>query len=95
MQNGEHYEAALLDSVHSGEQVWAEFELATRLVCPRGLILIHDVALKTGTVKQALEWIHRAGYGVTCLWCLWCAERGVREEDQLGLAVIENRTTVN
>jgi hypothetical protein len=85
LQTGDAYESALLDSVHSAEQVWDEFELVTKLVCPRRLILIHDVELKTGTVKPALEWIARAGCGVTCLWC---AERGVREEDKLGLAVV-------
>lgn len=87
-QQGESYEAALLDSLHTEEHVWAEFQLATQLVCPGGLILIHDVQLSTGTVEQALRRIEDAGYAVTRLWT---AEQGVQEEDRLGLAVIENR----
>lgn len=87
---GESFEAALLDSLHTEEQVWDEFQLATRLVCPGGLILVHDVKLKTGTVEQALKRIENAGYGVTRLWT---ATRGVSEEGHLGLAVIENRAT--
>jgi len=38
----ERNEAALLDSIHAAEHTWVEFDLATRLVCPGGLILIHD-----------------------------------------------------
>jgi len=85
---GERYEAALLDSLHTEEHVWAEFELARRLVCPGGLILIHDATYAGGTVEGALRRIERAGYGVVRLWT---AESGVREDDRLGLAVIENR----
>jgi predicted O-methyltransferase YrrM len=85
---GETYHAALLDTLHTEEQVWAEFSLASRLVCRGGLILVHDVRLKTGTVEQALKRIESAGYGVTRLWT---ANDGVREESNLGLAVIENR----
>ena len=85
---GERYEAALLDSVHTEAHVWREFELAAELVCPGGLILIHDAIYAHGTVGAALERIEAAGYGVTRLWT---AEAGEREDDRLGLAVIENR----
>ena len=85
---GEHYETALLDSVHTEEHVWAEFELAVQVVCPGGLILIHDARYRHGTVDRALRRIEAAGYNVVRLWC---AEGGVAEDDQLGLAIIENR----
>jgi predicted O-methyltransferase YrrM len=84
----ERYEAALLDSMHYEDHVWAEFQLAAQLVCPGGLILIHDARLAGHTVEQALQRIEAAGYGVTRLWT---AEAGVTEDDSLGLAVIENR----
>jgi predicted O-methyltransferase YrrM len=86
---GESFEAALLDSVHEEDHVWAEFELARKLVCHGGLILIHDARLASGTVSRALARIEAAGFGVTRLWC---AEGGEAEDDRLGLAVIENRT---
>jgi predicted O-methyltransferase YrrM len=85
---GERYEATLLDSVHTEEHVWAEFELAVQVVCPGGLILIHDARYRHGTVDRALRRIEAAGYNVVRLWC---AEGGVAEDDHLGLAVIENR----
>jgi hypothetical protein len=85
---GERYEAAFLDSLHTADHVYQEFELARQLVCPGGLILIHDVRLQSGTVEAALQLIEDAGYGVTRLWT---ADRGAREDDFLGLAVIENR----
>jgi predicted O-methyltransferase YrrM len=85
---GERYDVALLDTLHTEEHVWAEFQLAAQLVCPGGLILIHDVRYAHGTVEQALQRIEAAGYGVVRLWT---AECGAREDDQLGLAVIENR----
>jgi predicted O-methyltransferase YrrM len=85
---GERYEAALLDSIHSEAHVWAEFQLAAQLVCPGGLILIHDVRYVHGTVEQALKRIEAAGYGVVRLWT---AALGIAEDDGLGLAVIENR----
>jgi predicted O-methyltransferase YrrM len=88
LEAGESYEAALLDTLHTGEHVWAEFELASRLVCRGGLILIHDVTFAYGTVEAALRRIERAGYGVARLWT---AEGGVHEDDRLGLALIENR----
>ena len=85
---GERYEAALLDSLHEEEHVWAEFQLASQLVCPGGLILIHDATYAGGTVPGALRKIETAGYGVARLWT---AEGGTAEDDHLGLAVIENR----
>ena len=88
LSSGEHYEAALLDSMHMEAHVWAEFQLAAQLVCPSGLILIHDALCSEGTVGPALERIANAGYNVVRLWA---AERGVSEESGLGLAVIENR----
>jgi predicted O-methyltransferase YrrM len=84
----ERYDAALLDSIHTAEHVWAEFDLARQLVCPGGLILIHDVRYAHGTVEEALQRIEAAGYGVVRLWT---AEGGACEDDRLGLAVIENR----
>lgn len=88
VEAGELYEAALLDTLHTEEHVWAEFRLAARLVCPGGLILIHDATYAHGTVEAALKRIERAGYGVTRLWA---AEGGSPEDDRLGLAVVENR----
>lgn len=85
---GESFHAALLDSNHAGEHVWAEFELARRLVVAGGLILIHDPGLETGTVEWALERAARAGYAVTRLWA---GEGTVPEDEGLQLALIENR----
>jgi len=85
---GERYHAAFLDSVHTEEQVWAEFELARQLVVEGGLILVHDPCLPSGTVEGALARIEAEGYGVTRLMT---ASEGVPEDDGLGLAVIENR----
>jgi cephalosporin hydroxylase len=85
---GEVYEAALLDSLHEAEHVWAEFQLAARLVCPGGLILIHDATYAGGTVPATLARIEAAGYNVVRLWA---ADGGTLEDDHLGLAVIENR----
>lgn len=88
---GERYHAAFLDSVHTEEQVWAEFELARQLVVEGGLILVHDPCLPSGTVEGALGRIEAEGYGVTRLMT---ASEGVPEDDGLGLAVIENRGRV-
>lgn len=85
---GEVYEAVLLDSVHEAEFVWAEFQLAAELVCPGGLILIHDATYANGTVHVTLARIEAAGYNVVRLWA---ADGGTAEDDHLGLAVIENR----
>lgn len=85
---GEVYEAVLLDSLHEAEHVWAEFQLAAKLVCHGGLILIHDATYTGGTVPQTLARIEEAGYNVTRLWA---AATGSAEDDHLGLAVIENR----
>ena len=87
LDKGERYEAVLLDSLHNEEHVWAEFKLATELVCSGGLILIHDVCLAEGSVDKAVERIKEAGYGVVRLWG---AETGISEDDNLGLAIIEN-----
>jgi predicted O-methyltransferase YrrM len=88
---GEVYEAILLDSLHEAEHVWAEFQLAAELVCPGGLILIHDATYAGGTVPQTLARIEAAGYNVVRLWA---ADGGTAEDDHLGLAVIENRRRV-
>lgn len=88
VERSESFDAALLDSIHTEEHVWQEFQFAARLVCPSGLILIHDPRLVGGTVEAALERIESEGYGVARLWC---AAGGVSEDDGLGLALIENR----
>jgi predicted O-methyltransferase YrrM len=88
----ESFDAALLDSIHTAEHVWEEFQLAARLVCPSGLIMIHDPRFVGGTVELGLQRIEAAGYGVTRLWC---AAGGVSEDDGLGLALIENRRKGN
>jgi len=85
---GEMYEAVLLDSLHEAEHVWAEFQVAVKLVCPGGLILIHDATYAGGTVPVTLARIEAAGYNVVRLWA---ADGGTPEDDHLGLAVIENR----
>jgi hypothetical protein len=87
LEAGERYDGALLDSVHTEMQVWEEFQLAIRLVCRAGLILIHDPLYAHGTVEQALIRIEAAGYNVSRLWA---AESGVAEDDSLGLALIVN-----
>jgi len=88
LESGERYHAALLDSDHAGEQVWAEFELARRLVVAGGLILVHDPRLEGQSVEWALERISAAGYDVTRLWA---GEGAVAEDEGLQLAVIANR----
>jgi cephalosporin hydroxylase len=84
---GERYDAALLDSIHTAQHLGAELELAHRLVCPGGLILVHDGAWIDG-VAEVLADAQRDGYGVARLLA---AGTGVAEEDGLGIAVIENR----
>lgn len=88
LERGERYHAALLDTIHTAEHVLQEFDLASQLVCPGGLILIHDATFAPGTVGAALDEIQDRGYGVVRLWT---AECGAREDDALGLAVVENR----
>ncbi|MDA8018112.1 MAG: NPCBM/NEW2 domain-containing protein [Thermoanaerobaculia bacterium] len=90
VEAGERYDAAFLDSQHTLEHVLAEFELATQLVSPGGLILIHDVLLEGATVGEAVDRIQDEGYGVARLWT---AEAAAAEGDRLGLAVVENRPT--
>ena len=88
LARGERYDAALLDSLHEESFVYAEFQRAARLVCPGGLILLHDPTWAGGTVDRALRRIEADGYGVARLWT---AECGHAEDDGLGLAVVENR----
>ena len=88
---GERFDAALLDSLHVEDHVLAEFNLARRLVCANGLILVHDATYARGTVGRALERIERDGYNVIRLWT---ADGEAREDDGLGLAVIENRRRI-
>jgi predicted O-methyltransferase YrrM len=92
ISRNESFDAALLDSIHTVEHVWEEFQLAARLVCPNGLIIIHDARFVGGTVELGLQRIEAAGYGVTRLWC---AAGAVSEDDGLGLALIENRRKGN
>ena len=86
LRAGEEYEAALLDSVHTEEHLWQEFELARRLVRGGGLILAHDWRWAEG-VQQALARIEGAGFGVVRL----LGPSGVEEDNGLGIALIENR----
>lgn len=88
VKKGEVYHAALLDSLHSADHVLSEFQLASKLVCPGGLVLIHDVRTQGSSVEEALELIQQSGYGVVRLWT---ADDGEMEDDCLGLALIENR----
>jgi len=92
LQTGEKYHASLLDSLHTEEHVWAEFQLATNLVCRGGLILIHDARFVHGEIPRVLARIEAAGFHFVRLWC---AEDGYSEDDNLGLAVIENRGPIN
>jgi predicted O-methyltransferase YrrM len=88
LADGERYDAALLDSVHTADHLWAELEVVVQLVCEGGLILCHDPTLPGATVDVALRRLEATGYGVTRIWT---ATSGEREDDGLGLAVIENR----
>ena len=54
LEAGERYHAAFLDSIHTEEQVLAEFEVARQLVVEGGLILVHDPDLGSGAVDRAL-----------------------------------------
>lgn len=85
---GETFHAALLDTIHECDYVLKEFELARQIVCPGGLIFVHDPLYRYGTVADAICAIDRMGYRVITLWS---AEGGEKEDDGLGLAVIENR----
>jgi predicted O-methyltransferase YrrM len=90
LEAGERFHAALLDSLGDAAHVLEEFQLATQVVSESGLILIHDATSARGTVGAALERIQRNGYNVVRLWA---ASEGAREDDRLGLAMIENRRT--
>jgi predicted O-methyltransferase YrrM len=82
---GEEYDGALLDSLHTEDHVWGEFELATQLVRPGGPILVHDWRWELD-VQRVLARMERAGYGVVRL----LGPGDVEEESGLGLALIEN-----
>lgn len=84
---GEKVDLALLDSQHTTEHVWQEFERAKRLVKSGGLILVHDVLLGEGEVDGALRRIEKCGYGVSRLWSSPEIEAA---DNRLGLAVIVN-----
>jgi predicted O-methyltransferase YrrM len=84
---GERFDLALLDSKHTEEQLSAEFDLATQLVCPGGLILVHDHAWVPG-LQAVLDRAQGVGYGVARLLD---ADGGVAEDEGLGLAIVENR----
>ncbi|HEX8318600.1 NPCBM/NEW2 domain-containing protein [Longimicrobium sp.] len=88
IERGERYDAALLDSLHEEEYVYAEFQRAVQLVCPGGLILFHDAFLPGATVDRALLRIEADGYNVTRLWG---AECGFAEDDGQGFALVVNR----
>lgn len=85
LEAGERYDGALLDSLHTEEHLWGEFELARQLVCPGGPILTHDWRWEEG-VQRVLSRLQRSGYGVVRL----LGPCGVQEESGLGIAVIEN-----
>jgi hypothetical protein len=85
---GERYDAALLDSLHTEEHLWAELELATRLLPAGAPILTHDWRWEDG-VQRVLSRAAAAGYGVVRL----VGPGGVEEESGLGIALIENRRT--
>jgi predicted O-methyltransferase YrrM len=88
VESGNHFHAALLDSIHTTEHVMKEFRLVTQLVCEGGIILIHDPLWRGGTVGQAVDDISKDGYRVVTLWS---AEEGLSQDDRLGLALVENR----
>jgi predicted O-methyltransferase YrrM len=84
---GARFDGALLDSLHTGEHLAAELELAHRLVCPGGPIVVHDTRWLP-ELAAVLAGEQRAGYGVARLLA---GDGCVEEDDGLGLAVIENR----
>jgi predicted O-methyltransferase YrrM len=83
---GAQFDGALLDSNHTEEHLWAELQLATALVKPEGLILVHDCRWVDG-IACALERMEASGYGVVRLLC---ADSDMPEDSELGLAVIDN-----
>lgn len=86
LADGERYDAALLDSLHTEAHLSAEFELTSKLVRPGGPILVHDWRA-IADMDRVLTAAQRAGYGVVRL----LAEGGEEEEAGLGLAIVENR----
>jgi len=83
---GACFDGALLDANHTEEHLWAELQLATELVKPEGLILVHDCRWIEG-IARALERMEASGYGVVRLLC---AESDLPEDSELGLAVVDN-----
>lgn len=83
---GEHYDAALLDSVHTEEHLSAELELARQLVQEGGPILVHDWRA-IPEIDRVLVAAERDGLGVVRL----LSEGGAEEDGGLGLAIVENR----
>ena len=81
-----YFDLALLDTLHDASHVLREFQLARQLVKPGGLILIHDPCLTAGSVGQALRQIESEGFPVTRLWD---GPSGIREDDHLGLALVQ------
>ncbi|MGL4464097.1 MAG: class I SAM-dependent methyltransferase [Planctomycetia bacterium] len=88
LESAESYDAAFLNAVQTVEHVLHEFEYATRLVRPGGLILIHDAVMASGTVGTALTEISSMGYEVVRLGT---AESGRRADAGIGMALVENR----
>lgn len=86
LADGERYDAALLDSVHTEEHLSAELDLASKLVRPGGPILVHDWRA-IPDVDRVLRAAEAAGHGVVRL----LGEGGEAEEAGLGLALVENR----
>ena len=85
---GQRYDAALLDSLHTEEHVWAEFQRAATLVCEGDSSSSTTWRSPAAAVEAALRRIEEAGYAVTRIWR---GTSGVRADDGLGLAVVENR----
>ena len=86
LADGERYDAALLDSVHTEAHLSAELELALQLVRRGAPILVHDWRA-FADVDRALIAAERAGHGVVRL----LAPGGEEEDAGLGLAIVENR----
>lgn len=76
------FDAALIDSLHTREQVLFEFVELRRVVKPGGLILIHDPLLRTATVGEAVKVISEA---------YPCVVLPQADGDGLGLAVVTNK----
>lgn len=86
IERDERFDAALLDSVHTEEHLWAEIQLASRLVRPGGLMIAHDWRCMD-EIQRALVRAEAAGFSVVRL----LGGVGVDEDAGLGLALFENR----